>query len=135
MSCAQALRARATEGAWDDPDGPATRVDLVPWDVVQGVRQRVAALPLADSGERRLASAPALSREFLESHEVTFDELVERAGRDAELADVAAWLQHAVHAGLIEDAGARRLGERRFRLRRRGEQVLGQARRSGDGPR
>ena len=84
------------------------------------------------ASDRRATCATDLSRALLHAREpLTFDELVSRAGQ-APMRDVAAWLGHAVSAGLIEEVGAERLTERRFRLRPRGADVLTSARRDSD---
>jgi len=82
--------------------------------------------------DRRASCADHLARALLHSAEpLSFDQLADRA--HAPVRDVAAWLGHAVAAGLIEEVGAERLTERRFRLRPRGADVLTSARRDGDG--
>ena len=83
--------------------------------------------------DRRASSAEDLARALLHSSEpMSFDQLAERA-QPAPVRDVAAWLGHAVAAGLIEEVGAEQLTERRFRLRPRGADVLTSARRDSDG--
>ena len=83
--------------------------------------------------DRRATSADRLARALLHAHDpLSFDELATRA-EPAAVGDVAAWLGHAVEAGLIEEVGADRLGPRRFRLRPRGTDVLTSARRGSDG--
>ena len=85
------------------------------------------------SSDRRASCATDLSRALLHAREpLTFDELIARSGQ-APMRDVAAWLGHAVSAGLIEEVGAERLTERRFRLRPRGADVLTSARRGDEG--
>jgi hypothetical protein len=82
--------------------------------------------------DRRASCAEELARALLHSSEpMSFDQLAQRADA-APVRDVAAWLGHAVAAGLIEEVGAERLTERRFRLRPRGADVLTSARRDGD---
>ena len=83
--------------------------------------------------DRRASCADDLARALLHSSEpLSFDQLAQRA-QAAPVRDVAAWLGHAVAAGLIEEVGAERLTERRFRLRPRGADVLTSARRDSDG--
>ena len=82
--------------------------------------------------DRRATCAEELARALLHSSEpMSFDQLSERAA-PAPVRDVAAWIGHAVAAGLIEEVGAERLTERRFRLRPRGADVLTSARRGDD---
>ena len=83
--------------------------------------------------DRRATCAELLGRALLHAREpMTFDELAAKAD-PAPIRDVAAWLGHAVAAGLIEEVGAERLSQRRFRLRPRGADVLTSARRDSDG--
>jgi hypothetical protein len=88
---------------------------------------------LRPPSDRRASCADELARALLHSSvPLTFEELSGRA-RSASVRDVAAWLGNAVEAGLIEEVGAERLRERRFRLRPRGADVLTSARRDSDG--
>ncbi|HEY3019760.1 MAG TPA: hypothetical protein VGJ32_06185 [Solirubrobacteraceae bacterium] len=88
---------------------------------------------LRPPSDRRASCADELARALLHSSEpLTFEQLNRRAP-SATIRDVAAWLGNAVEAGLIEEVGAERLRERRFRLRPRGADVLTSARRDGDG--
>ena len=90
-------------------------------------------MELRPPSDRRTSCADDLARALLHSSEpLTFEELSRRA-ETATVRDVAAWLGNAVEAGLIEEVGAERLRERRFRLRPRGTDVLTSARRGTDG--
>jgi hypothetical protein len=83
--------------------------------------------------DRRTACADDLARALLHAGEpLSFDEIAARVD-GAPVRDLAAWLGHAVEAGLIEEVGADRLSPRRFRLRPRGADVLTSARRTDDG--
>jgi hypothetical protein len=83
--------------------------------------------------DRRASCADDLAKALLHSSEpLSFEQLADRV-EQAPVRDLAAWLGHAVEAGLIEEVGAERLAPRRFRLRPRGTDVLTSARRQGDG--
>jgi hypothetical protein len=97
-------------------------------------RARGKDVPMAHvPSDRRASCADLLSRALLHAREpMTFDELAARAER-ASVRDVAAWLGHAVEAGILEEVGADALVPRRFHLRPRGTDVLTSARRERDG--
>jgi hypothetical protein len=78
--------------------------------------------------DRRSTAGDAIADRLLHAEEpVPFDELAE--GRD--VAEVAAWLGHGVHDGLIEEIPGGD-GRRRFKLRNRGERIITRGRRGTD---
>ena len=78
--------------------------------------------------DRRASAGETIAERLLRADEpVPFDELAE--GHD--VADVAAWLGHGVHDGLIEEIPGVD-GRRRFKLRNRGQRIITRGRRQSD---
>ena len=81
--------------------------------------------------DRRQPGSDAIAEALLTAPTgVSFDELADRVD-GATIGDLAAWLGHAMEAGIIERI-AGDLGPGRFRLRSRGARVLGSRRRATD---